>query len=65
MVAVMLPSALDARVDGVRYSSPRSEFFRFPAAGEVKIVGLLLLSAMLLGEGKEFTLKMTLGCVAF
>lgn len=33
------------------------------AAGEVKIVGLLLLSAMLLGEGKEFTLKMTLGWV--
>lgn len=30
-------------------------------AGEVKIVGLLLLSAMLLGEGKEFTLKMTVG----
>ncbi|PRW60834.1 Drug Metabolite transporter superfamily [Chlorella sorokiniana] len=31
--------------------------------GEVKIVGLLVLSAMLLGEGKEFTLKMTVGCV--
>lgn len=31
--------------------------------GEVKIVGLLLLSAMLLGEGKEFTLKMTVGCL--
>lgn len=30
--------------------------------GEVKIVGLLVLSAMLLGEGKEFTLKMTVGC---
>lgn len=29
--------------------------------GEVKIVGLLLLSAMLLGEGREFTAKMTLG----
>ncbi|EFN59787.1 hypothetical protein CHLNCDRAFT_133480 [Chlorella variabilis] len=31
--------------------------------GEVKIVGLLVLSAMLLGEGKEFTVKMTIGCV--
>lgn len=31
--------------------------------GEVKIVGLLVLSAMLLGEGKEFTMKMTLGVV--
>lgn len=30
---------------------------------QVKIVGLLLLSAMLLGEGKEFTLKMTVGVV--
>ena len=27
--------------------------------GEVKIVGLLVLSAMLLGEGKEFTVKMS------
>lgn len=31
--------------------------------GEVKIIGLLVLSAMLLGEGKEFTLKMTTGVV--
>jgi hypothetical protein len=31
--------------------------------GEVKIVGLLVLSAMLLGEGKEFTVKMTVGCL--
>ncbi|PSC74164.1 sugar phosphate phosphate translocator [Micractinium conductrix] len=31
--------------------------------GEVKIVGLLVLSAMLLGEGKEFTMKMTAGVV--
>lgn len=30
---------------------------------QVKIIGLLVLSAMLLGEGKEFTLKMTLGVV--
>jgi drug/metabolite transporter (DMT)-like permease len=30
--------------------------------GEVKVVGLLLLSALLLGEGKEFTAKMLLGC---
>lgn len=32
------------------------------AAGEVKIIALLVLSATLLGESKEFTLKMTLGC---
>lgn len=32
--------------------------------GEVKIVGLLVLSAFLLGEGKEFTFKMTVGVVA-
>lgn len=31
--------------------------------GELKIVGLLVLSALLLGEGKEFTMKMTLGCI--
>lgn len=31
--------------------------------GEAKIIGLLILSAMLLGESKEFTFKMTLGCV--
>jgi drug/metabolite transporter (DMT)-like permease len=30
--------------------------------GEVKIVGLLILSAFLLGESKEFTLKMACGC---
>ncbi len=30
---------------------------------QVKIIGLLVLSAMLLGEGKEFTLKMTMGVV--
>lgn len=30
--------------------------------GEVKIVGLLVLSAMFLGEGKEFTVKMSIGC---
>lgn len=30
--------------------------------GEIKIVGLLILSAFLLGEGKEFTFKMTVGC---
>jgi hypothetical protein len=27
--------------------------------GEIKIVGLLVLSALLLGEGKEFTATMT------
>ena len=30
--------------------------------GEIKIVGLLILSAFLLGESKEFTLKMACGC---
>jgi len=30
--------------------------------GEIKIVGLLVLSALLLGESKEFTFKMTIGC---
>lgn len=30
--------------------------------GEVKIVGLLMLSALLLGEGKEFNFKMVVGC---
>ncbi len=31
--------------------------------GEIKIVGLMVLSALLLGEGKQFTVKMTVGCV--
>ncbi|KAL4856523.1 putative sugar phosphate/phosphate translocator [Chlorella vulgaris] len=31
--------------------------------GEFKIICLLVLSAMLLGEGSEFTFKMTLGCL--
>lgn len=31
--------------------------------GEVKIVALLVLSAFLLGEGKDFTAKMLVGCV--
>jgi hypothetical protein len=31
--------------------------------GEIKIVGLLIFSAMLLGEGKDFTAKMLLGCM--
>ena len=30
--------------------------------GEIKIVGLLILSAILLGESKDFTAKMLLGC---
>ncbi|GAB4821694.1 hypothetical protein N2152v2_008740 [Parachlorella kessleri] len=30
--------------------------------GEVKIVGLMILSALLLGEGRQFTGKMTVGC---
>ncbi|CAL8467409.1 g6947 [Coccomyxa elongata] len=30
--------------------------------GEIKIVGLLLLSALLLGEGKQMTLRMMIGC---
>lgn len=34
------------------------------AVGEVKIIALLVLSATLLGESKEFTLKMTVGCAA-
>ncbi|PSC73348.1 Drug Metabolite transporter superfamily [Micractinium conductrix] len=32
--------------------------------GEVKIVGLLVLSSLLLGEGKEFTPTMTAGCAS-
>jgi hypothetical protein len=31
--------------------------------GEIKIVGLLILSALILDEGKEFTPKMLLGCL--
>jgi hypothetical protein len=30
--------------------------------GEIKIVGLLILSALILDEGKEFTPKMMVGC---
>ncbi|KAK9816692.1 hypothetical protein WJX72_003780 [[Myrmecia] bisecta] len=31
--------------------------------GEVKVIGLLVLSSMLLGESKVFTTRMTVGCV--
>lgn len=40
----------------------RSSAVSTTVIGEVKIVALLILSALLLGEGKEFTPKMLVGC---
>jgi drug/metabolite transporter (DMT)-like permease len=41
----------------------RSSAVTTTVLGEIKIVGLLILSALVLDEGKEFTPKMLLGCL--
>mmetsp|Transcript_15672 Transcript_15672/g.44765 ORF Transcript_15672/g.44765 Transcript_15672/m.44765 type:complete len:340 (+) Transcript_15672:195-1214(+) len=41
----------------------RSSAVTTTVLGEIKIVGLLILSALILDEGKEFTPKMLLGCL--
>lgn len=57
-------------VNALTYNLVHSLMIKYTSAvtttvlGEVKIVGLLVLSAVLLGEGREFTAKMTMGCIA-
>lgn len=41
----------------------RSSAVTTTVLGEIKIVGLLILSALILDEGKEFTPKMLVGCL--
>ena len=65
VAGIMLVSSLNA----VCYNAVHALVIKRTSAvtttviGEIKIVGLLILSAMLLGEGRDFTAKMLLGCV--
>lgn len=64
VIGVILVSSLNA----VCYNAIHALVIKWTSAvtttviGEVKIVALLLLSAFLLDEGKEFTLRMLIGC---
>jgi drug/metabolite transporter (DMT)-like permease len=64
VAAVLVASSVNAVCYNLVHSAmiKRTSAVTTTVLGELKIVGLLVLSALLLGEGREFTLKMTLGC---
>jgi drug/metabolite transporter (DMT)-like permease len=64
VAGIVLVSSLNAVCYNIVHSTmiKRTSAVTTTVLGELKIIGLLVLSALLLGEGREFTLKMTLGC---
>lgn len=65
VLGIMLLSSVNAVTYNLVHSLmiKRSSAVTTTVLGEIKIVGLLILSALILDEGKEFTSKMLLGCV--
>lgn len=65
VLGIMLLSSINAVTYNLVHSLmiKRSSAVTTTVLGEIKIVGLLILSALILDEGKEFTSKMLLGCV--
>lgn len=65
VVVILIASSINAVLYNLVHSAmiKRTSAVTTTVLGEVKIVGLLILSAFLLGEKKEFTFTMTLGCL--
>lgn len=65
VLGIMLLSSVNAVTYNLVHSLmiKRSSAVTTTVLGEIKIVGLLILSALILDEGKEFTTKMLIGCV--
>jgi len=64
VVGILLVSSVNAVTYNLVHSLmiKKSSAVTTTVLGEIKIVGLLILSALILGEGKEFTPKMMIGC---
>mmetsp|Transcript_12315 Transcript_12315/g.24763 ORF Transcript_12315/g.24763 Transcript_12315/m.24763 type:complete len:358 (-) Transcript_12315:2721-3794(-) len=64
VVGILLVSSINAVTYNLVHSLmiKKSSAVTTTVLGEIKIVGLLILSALILDEGKEFTPKMMVGC---
>ncbi|PRW61386.1 Drug Metabolite transporter superfamily [Chlorella sorokiniana] len=65
VAGIMLVSSINAVMYNLTHSTliKRTSAVTTTVLGEIKIVGLLVLSAILLGEGKQLTFKMAVGCI--